>query len=904
MSSNRKRLSLLAGSSLALAGLLGGAGLILAPTPAQAAEECGSPPSGTKTCSGTHAEIDYPPTTGNLTLNLANDLVVTTGGIAASGSGSNSVTIGRTNSGSTSLDPVVTNTSGAGISVTNTTGAVTVNLTDPAFTTGPGVDVTGTTHGVRLRTGATTSSAMTFTQTNGTIEATGTGGVGLSTETTSTTGGNTTLNIGGLITGETGVQAVNNGTGAMTVNLTAPSGSVAGGQVLGGAGPALDLAPNRNLTISLGADTLVAADGQASAVIDVANVNTQMTFTNLGTLRSNDTTADGYDDLVLRVGGGAGTVSMTNGRAGTPDFCFPGFGCFPGTPAVAGDLRGRLQLSNSGATTLSLLGETTWQTAGASLLGEGATTFNHGPDAILMAATDGALTELDFGGGVNTYNQDGLLVVGGGTEAAATLSFVDLNDWVLTDTVLFGADATNTATDGVPNDSIVAEGTRLASFPGARLVMDVDLSGSQSSCDTPTAADCLVLRNGRVHSTIPLLLNDVSDGASGFSEGGLLLVDVSGTGSSEANRFVIDPATANYTVDPQFGAILDRGLYFYGLSYDEALQQHFIVGMAKQQTLQLSTLGQMAQANWRLGTGGWFDRQADLRGPMAGRGSGSGPGAWLRVVAGGTDRTIDASGPRYTYQALTGYDEKSVGLVGGVDLAAFAGEGQSYVVGLMGGYLGSDTTFKSSLTKATLKGHTLGAYAGYVAGAFFVDASVSGAWMDADYQAPGWVLAGAAEASGKLESMGGLVEAGFRLPVNEGDAYLEPLVALSHVTTDISDFALPGGTLEAEDLTSFRGSLGARVSGDLAFETFTLKMGFIGRMWEEFEGENRMIATGTGGAVPLLDDVSGTFNEIGLDLALYSNGGWSNLSVMLNAGIEFADDYKNSTGSLGFRYQW
>lgn len=909
----RRRLALLASSSFALAVIAGGSA-VLTPGQARALDDCGNPDANTTgadtfTCSGPYPTgIVYPDTNGNLTLNLASApngaLVVSNPGILVTGTGANTITINRTDTGGVG-DPQITSTSGPGLSVSGGSG-ITVNLTDPdANSEVTPMSITGTTHGVRMQTTGSGSFfspiTMTFTQTNGTITATGPTGIGLEAISTATGSAatNITLNVGGLVTGATGVRAETNGIGAMTVTLNAPTATVGGGQVVGGEGPAIELDPNLNVTLAMQAGTVARADGDLRAVVDVANLNGSMTFTNAGTLRANDAAA--VDGLIFAVGGGAGLVTMTNGQAATNEVC-PGFGlpCIPGQPAVGSDLRGRMDLNNTGTTTLNLNQTSIWRTAGASLLGDGNTTLAHGAQAVIFAGDDGMATTLDFGGGTDTYNQAGLLSVGGGTEAAALLTLSDLSRWNLSGSVLFGADGTSS--DGVANDVIIADGTTFNGTGGAQLVMDVDLSGTQLSCGNVTAGDCLSLVNGSTQGSTSILINSIGAPGGAYNPNGVVIVDVSGTGASSAEHFELDPATVGYLANDELGGIIDQGLFFADLAYNPDTQQHLLVGLPKRETLQLATLGTASQTLWHLSTGAWFDRQADLRNTIAGRQTGASPGAWVKLTGNVTDRDLDQSfdNAGVHYRSKSGYDLVTTLVSGGVDLVYVDSAAQSFVAGVAAGLIDSEMEFKTSPTLASFEGHSLGAYATYVGGMFFIDGIVNTTSLDAEFESAALGLPAASRATGTVESRGAQVEGGVRLPVNDGAAYFEPLLALSYSTTDISDFALPGATFSADDLVSVRGSVGARLSGDLVLDTFTAKMGLTGRVWEEFEGENELIVETGAASLPLFEELSGTISEVLLDVSVEVGS----VSAFVNGGIKFAEDYKSSGGSVGVRYQW
>jgi len=208
----RRRLSLLTGSSLALAFTVGAASaLSLAPSQARAADECG-PSTGTQVCSGTHPSITYT-TTGNLTLRLQGDLVVTTGGLAVTGAGTNSVTISRSPDGAG--DPSLTSTSGAGLRVSRATlgGNISVNLSD---TNNDSADtplaIAGTSAGVQLSNMGTSTTALTTT--NGTIAASAGAGIEVGTSGT----GALTVTNGAAVTGTTAAILVTGGAAATITN--------------------------------------------------------------------------------------------------------------------------------------------------------------------------------------------------------------------------------------------------------------------------------------------------------------------------------------------------------------------------------------------------------------------------------------------------------------------------------------------------------------------------------------------------------------------------------------------------------------------------------------------------------------------------------------------------------------
>lgn len=223
----RTRAALLAGASLAAATVLG-AGVLVMPSVALAANECGDPTANgasndTFACAGTYSGISYPATSGNLTLQLQSSMVVSSGGIVVTPSGSNAVTISRVDPTLWAGDPEITNTAGAGISIIRAApnnGNFTVNLTDPDFEGDEAMSITGTTAGIYLSNSG--SGSQTLTTTNGTITATA--GVGVRLGTVGT--GNITFSNGSTVSGTTGGVLVAEGVNATISNFGTILGSV------------------------------------------------------------------------------------------------------------------------------------------------------------------------------------------------------------------------------------------------------------------------------------------------------------------------------------------------------------------------------------------------------------------------------------------------------------------------------------------------------------------------------------------------------------------------------------------------------------------------------------------------------------------------------------------------------
>jgi outer membrane autotransporter protein len=125
---------------------------------------------------------------------------------------------------------------------------------------------------------------------------------------------------------------------------------------------------------------------------------------------------------------------------------------------------------------------------------------------------------------------------------------------------------------------------------------------------------------------------------------------------------------------------------------------------------------------------------------------------------------------------------------------------------------------------------------------------------------------------------------------------------VSYVKTSFDDFTVPGAVIDYDDLTSLRGSLGARIGANHDFDTFSTKFTLTGRIWNEFDGENGLVIHTGGPDLALMDDFGGSFGEVSGSVNVFSNE--SAFSAFINAGVKFKDDYQSTDASLGFRWRW
>jgi hypothetical protein len=769
----------------------------------------------------------------------------------------------------------VINSGGDGIIAANVGGSVTVGVSGAVTATG-GDGIDASTSNAALLVNVVGGAAISGTA-NGILAVNG--GTGT-----------VTVSAGGDITGTgaaaAGIVATTAGTDLVTVNaangvtITDPNGSgirttSGGGAVVvnvgtGGAGALATLVTGGGA-------------GATSWVLDLNNAAGGLTTINVasnGAVRSTDATVGGYDDAAIR--GVGGSVIVNNG----------------------GRINGRVDFSGlTGNAVFNNTSLTSWHTTGTSTFSAGADILNNTGSIFTNAGA--AATTLDFGAGADTFANSGLLVVGEPAQGAATLTITGLETWTNSGRIVFGSSGTSmtAASDGQINDRILASGATFTGSGASRLVMDANLGATtQVSCAVLTAADCLSLTGGSTAGGTLILVNDVSPSVFGaFNPTGIVLVDVTGAGTTAAANFSLDPGSDFWRADASSpDGVLDKGLFFYDLTLNGA-KQHVLVGLPDSEAFEFTTFGQAAQSIWYTTTGTWMERQADLRGQLD-QIDGQGAAGWMKITGSSADRDLTNSYDLFgtTYSFDTSYNQTTMALIGGIDFIG-GGAGHHWVFGGQIGYVDSDVDFDASPTVTSFEGMTAGLYGTYVAGPVFVDAILNANFLDVDHDAVTLSPPPNSVFSGEVNSVGVQVEGGWTVPIG-ANGFFEPLGSLSYLNTDIDGLSVPGADISWDDQTSFRVSLGGRLGVTADHGTFSTRWSLVARYWNEFEGENGIMIDTAGPDLDLGDDFSGGFGEVGGTVNVY--GADDRFSAFLNVGTKFKDDYSSTDASLGLRWRW
>lgn len=566
-----------------------------------------------------------------------------------------------------------------------------------------------------------------------------------------------------------------------------------------------------------------------------------------------------------------------------------------------------------------------WHVAATTTFGSGADTINntaggtiavHGTVQGDFEAPERGLTIFNFGAGADTFNNAGRLIVGRLAESAfqvntrGTLQLTNLETFNNSGLIVMGSvfdqsDHDGDISDGQANDRILANGVVFTGSGDSRIVMDVFLDGlAKADCSSQTIADCVDFTSGSTAgSTLLTIRNGLVDafaleaGAGRFNDGITLIV-----GSSAASHFSLDPNSDGY-VETATGGALDIGLARYRLEYDSAGERHMLVStLPSSAGIQAALAGGAGQEIWHATTGSWFTRQADLRDTPGGLTSAN--GFWARLSGGKSERDarLSAANGADAADYVLETEQRTAQLLFGADLLGAESDDSGWVVGLMLGAVRSDADYASNDIELIYTGFTGGVYATYIAGPLFVDAVLNGNILDVEADIPDSGMDDRDALNGQIKSVGGQVEAGWRIPLAEGLS-VEPLAGVSYVRTRLDDIeAGEGARYEFDNATSLRTNAGLRGAFETQLMGMAASFSLTGRYWNESEGENEARLVMDAGEATIIDELPGSYSEIDAGLNLFSSGG--GVSGFVNLGGKFGDDYQAVDGAVGVRMRW
>ncbi|MGQ4272931.1 autotransporter domain-containing protein [Terrihabitans sp. B22-R8] len=471
---------------------------------------------------------------------------------------------------------------------------------------------------------------------------------------------------------------------------------------------------------------------------------------------------------------------------------------------------------------------------------------------------------------------------------------------------------------GVENDVLNISGSYEGDF--GRIALDARLGeAGNSSADVVNFVDADAVISG---VTSLLIVDHEPTSGGGFNADGIPLVRVA-SGNVSLDNFFIDEESTNY----DSRGVIDKGFYIYGLverdgdgSLGAAQRDITLIGVPDVEGFQAASIITGAQEIWHNTTAIYSDRHADLRnfimagvdsraeladlpasGPAPTTTAGNvTPGLWARGFGSWVEKDSTSGAdivgiPGFEAAFDTGFSQDIYGMTAGID---FGREGlwspnDALLGGVFAGYLASDLDFNVGGSSIDYEGFTVGGYASFIKGAFFVDATIKADFLD--IEGAGGVFG---DVSTDATTIGGTLEAGYRVWFER--FFVEPNAVLAYAQTDIDDVA---GLDFQNDAESLRGGIGLKVGGNIYKDMVrTVEFSVTGRAWNEFEGENQVSLTGLGGFDVVDQGPEDVYGEVGGTISVASRlTGWSG---QVAGSYKFNDDYEAASVKGGVRYQW
>jgi len=513
-----------------------------------------------------------------------------------------------------------------------------------------------------------------------------------------------------------------------------------------------------------------------------------------------------------------------------------------------------------------------WHTSGTSTFGGGDNLLSNSGG--IYAGEDGD-TVLDFGGGVDTFQNTGTFFSQGLTTTPGLETFnavdgaIDMS-WLDSDAV----DVVDMSTTDYHNTG------------AAGLIVDAYLGAAGS------VSDMLKIGSISGEGVTYVGVNDLDVGPGVYNPTGIGIVDVATTGSAKAGDFVLD------------GGPMAKGLWNFDMFLDNdgntacgGNDCFVLASYANASAYNLSEFTGLAQGVWNTTSDSWIDRAGDLRVSAAGTDPSKRSGIWGRMIGNGASRSTDTTITPFQNQSVkmdTGYDQTLWGFQAGLD-HEFDGTVADGVLiaGVLGGYVTSNVDFDNG-ESVKLSGPQVGVYATWVKGGLYVDGLVKGDFLKADYNV------GGADDSTDATTIGVRVESGYRFLTATG-MFIEPNASLAYAHTKIDDINIAGTAVNFDNGNGLEGRLGARFGGSalkdgVKYDPY-LSVGIAGDLLSK-----NQVFLDSGPGLVVEDDAPDVFGEVGAGINIFSSkSGWTGFA---KADLRFGDDYVGGTGKIGARWAW
>lgn len=618
----------------------------------------------------------------------------------------------------------------------------------------------------------------------------------------------------------------------LTVGTASASGFSSSGVLVSTVGP---------FTLNTGT---VSTTGAQSTAISVNSFNGPLVVTAANTsatgASSNGISASSSGPVTINVGGGgAGGVTATGTAISLGSGAPPvvniapgaivqgGGGVFATGPGAAVNNAGTIRASAGNAVGI------------VSLTGSGGlnnTGRIEGPVSISGLTTPFNNAGTFAASGISTilgpFNNSGLITVMPGPLGPGTATFVGAGNVFLNNTGTIGL-ANGVVGDVLTLGSAANGGGTLNGGAGSQITLDVNLAANGTPSDRVVAT--------QITGTTTVVLNPINPTAPGtgvLNPTGALIVGGAGPGTVVLQGGTIQNGFVDFTIAPAAGGFA-------------------LVGSPALSAYETVKAGAFAAEYWYASADAWSGRMTEVNDVGARRQDGV--EVWGHFF--GSDRRFSSKGVYNAFGAPArrdlGYRQDFLGFQAGVDSIHHNGDTAVLWGGSLG-FTGSDARFNANRDGAYLTGLNLGGYVGYMAGGFHANLLAKADFYDMDWNA---VSAFAFDrVTGR--SYGVMAETGYRFGGTTG-LFLEPIASIAYVRTNIKDIRTAQAIFDFDQAKSVRGAAGLRLGTTLASG---IRPFVSAEAVHEFEGDNRVVFSSGGFALPLKDNPVQTYGLVTLGI--------------------------------------
>ncbi len=761
------------------------------------------------------------------------------------------------------------------------------------------LDATGGENGISARNDGTGAVTVTSTgiasggSADGIYAFNSANGAGLSVAAATSTGGQngiTASNFGGglLTVTSTSMASGSDGLGIAAFNsngsgITVTAASANGGQ------------SGINATNFGGGATMVTASGTVSGTaLNGIDAQNSASASNLSIIAA-DTSGGENGIYASNSGSGLLTVSSTGSATGTDGSGIEAFNSANGTSlsVTAADVTGGIdgiavRQEGTGAVEITTTGTVAGGTgnaitavttgssmtvnnsgtlesgAGFALIASGGVTdfTNSGmingrvelsafDDGLVNSGTFNTTADSDFGTGTDMFTNEGMVGVGG------TIAFNGLEQFI------------NNGLIEMRNDTV-----------GNSLTIPGDYTGSADgsfgvdvSFDDLGAADRLIVIGAASGSTA-LFVNDISISPN---FGNIVLVVDADAGMTE-DAFALAEESATI------------GFLAYSLSFDAAGNDFFLTNAIGTPVFQTLKFVEGAQSLWYRSADAWAAH-------MASRRTAPESPLWMQVYGSLTqqDDNFEFTSAGFTQSISLDYDQDYFGFQTGYDFAPAFGN-EDVVIGLTGGYIGSDLGFEGSADNVRYDAFNIGVYAGINNGRFFANALAKYDFIDANIRA----RTAGYNASLDGQAYGVRLEAGYRW--GDDAFFIQPLAGIEYQAASLDDLSVLGADIDFDTFNGLRGMAGVRLGGEASVNgSNRLTYYFGGQAVHQSQNGDGLVFTSGASSIEIENQRSNTFGRLELGVNIASPGG---VTGFIEGNADIGGGYTGYGGRTGLKIEF